>query len=150
MVAGRSRLRLWYHQKPEFDLARMFPSNELIPWVHEILNKTVVEEVNDCLESAQELLQMVDRAIDAIQVGGRQLMNGLDRRCRVCGIGHYTLKIDGGNDPASISGFGITPVGQNRFKVFACSHCGHVDLFFFETDQIAPAWRRPGGIVWAR
>lgn len=140
MVSGKTKLRLWYHRKRDFELALMFPKNELIPWVQEILDKTVVEDESGCLANAVELLELVDRALEGIQVGGRSLLFGPDRRCRVCGIGRYTMRLDN-KSPSEARNFGLSPAGGRSFKAFACGHCGHVDLFLFE-EHPRPGWIR--------
>jgi serine/threonine protein kinase len=141
MVAGKPKLRLWYHRRPEFELARIFPENDLVPWIQEVLDKTVVQDEADCLKNATVLLSLIDRTVAAIEVGGRSMSFGPGRKCRACGIGRYELRFDN-ERPSSIRNFGMSPTGTNSFKAFACSHCGHVDLFFFESGRHRPAWEQ--------
>lgn len=76
MIAGRLILPLWYHNKPQFDLATNFPDREHMHAVNAILDKCIVEFPEDCLASAQELLKVVDETLAILERG----IPTLDRR----------------------------------------------------------------------
>jgi serine/threonine protein kinase len=43
MVSGKAKMRLWYHDEPEFDLRVLFPNSPDVVWVTRILERTVVQ-----------------------------------------------------------------------------------------------------------
>ena len=73
MIAGRLRLPREYRKRPGFNLTEMFPNNQDMHIVNCILDRCVVEEPRDCLESAQQLLPIVDENLAILQRGSHQL-----------------------------------------------------------------------------
>lgn len=141
LISGKQVLQLWYFDRPQFDVEKLFPDVPHIGLVRSIFEKCIVENETDCLQSADQLLAEVDRVISQIQRGGTRLGDNIVRHCGVCGIGQYELKIKGGERAISLlRNFGLTPAGTQSFKVFTCSHCGHVQLFARDTFQETPAW----------
>jgi serine/threonine protein kinase len=139
LVAGRPKLRLWYHSKPEFDIRTQFPKNELMPWVTAILEETVVEEPEACIADATTLLERVDAAIEGLTSRYRLVNGDLLRKCVICGIGRYTKIVD--HNQGQQANFGLNVVSEPKFRVFACDACGHAQLFY-SIDGIRPhAWK---------
>lgn len=87
MVSGNQFLRLWYWNKPENDLEELFPQTPLIRLARGLFSKCIVEEEDDCLPNANELLCEVDKILQIIQRNGELLGDGVERYCRVCGVG---------------------------------------------------------------
>ena len=135
MIAGR-KLHLWYLKEPDFDLLRIFPGNypEMHP-LREMLSKCICEQERDCLADASALLREVDRTILIMRRHGQQVTEGIDRLCGVCAAGTYRAI---GGHPANV---GIEPHGSNRVKLFSCSNCGHLQLFYFENGELPPSWQ---------
>jgi serine/threonine protein kinase len=142
ILSGRSFLRLWYHHDDQFELEKMFPKEESIRWARHILDKCIVEKEKDCLQTASELLALVDEVLIAVQQHAQVIGEGIIRRCQVCGIGSYDCVIN--EDAVGLRNFGLNPAGTQTFKVFSCSNCGHVQLFQFrQPDRYRPkAWTR--------
>ena len=134
MVSGKRILRLWYHHKEEFELERMFPRDLDIRWARFVLDRCIVEEESDCLANAMDLLGIIDHAIRALRRGAQVIGESLQRLCTVCALGEYT-SVD------SVKTLGLNSVeGQSRPKIFACSHCGHTQIFYMGAGMPA-AWR---------
>ena len=138
MVSGQSFLRLWYFDKAEFNIEQSFPDVPAMRFVNELLSKCVVEEKEHCLTDATALLGEVDSILLKIESHAEVLGNDIKRKCRVCGAGNYDLIVNQGI--TATRNFGISPAGVRCFKIFACRHCGHVQLFAFPTQEPLPAW----------
>lgn len=138
MISGSPRLRLWYHRKSEFDLAQRFPRDESIGLAQAILDKTVVEEPQDCLANARELLALVDRTIEALRMRIRIVNGDLIRRCLVCGQGKYEKIVD--HSAKQQRAFGLEAVSRAKFRIFVCDGCGHCQLFYSTKGRPARVW----------
>ena len=141
MLSGRNFLRLWYLHDTQFELERMFPRDESILWARTILDKCIVEHETDCLQDAGRLLVLVSDALGAVKRHAQVVANGVLRRCEICSLGQYESIAD--ENQAAIRNFGLGPTGSSTFKVFTCSHCGHVQIFHIPNPQSKPrAWKR--------
>ena len=133
MVSGTPKFPLWYFDRPEQDLRRMFPDEPAIPFVHELLRKCIVELESDTqLRDASELLAEVDAAIAAVSQGCQVPGRKAKMRCRFCGIGTYVR-----SDAFPI--VGNLSTGHER-NYFTCGHCGHVESFIWQREKRPPAW----------
>lgn len=63
MVAGRHMLRLWYFRHSDFNLEVIFPGVAEMAEINALLDRCVVEKEEQCLPSAQEMLEVVDATI---------------------------------------------------------------------------------------
>ena len=138
MIAGQPILQLWYHRKPKFDLAKMFPGNDSITFVQTILDRTVVEEPTDCLPNGTELLALVDWTIKALTMKVRIVDGDLIRECLVCGKGNYQVIVN--HDTSQQRNFGLEVFGEPKFRIFVCDSCGHLQLFHSTDGTRPPAW----------
>lgn len=138
MIAGRPILPLWYHREPQFNLGNMFPDNDSIGFVQDILDKTVVEKPIDCPKNATELLDLVDWTIDALTMDCRIVGGDLIRKCLVCGKGRYVMIVD--HESSRQHAFGLSVVSQPKFRIFVCDGCGHSQLFYSMDGRRPPAW----------
>ena len=132
MVSGQPKLQLWYHHQKRFELEEMFPKDPAIRWARKILDPCIVEHEDQCLASAGKLLELVDTVLRALSPGAQVIGEGVERFCRVCGLGRYQVVAD---EIDAIGNFGLDPTGSTRFKVFSCTHCGHAELFHFPADS---------------
>ena len=138
MISGSPILRLWYFDKPEFDLEQMFPDNMDIKFINRLLRKCIVENEHDCLNNASDLLSEIDKVLFLIENHADIINDNIKRKCKVCGIGNYDLIVD--RNGAASANFGISPGGSRSFKIFTCGHCGHVQLFAFGNNSEPVAW----------
>ncbi|MDP2607230.1 MAG: protein kinase [Deltaproteobacteria bacterium] len=140
MLSGRSLLRLWYLHRDEYELEKMFPNDESIKWARVILDKCIVEHEDECKLSAPNLLDLVDEVLHAVKRHAQVVREGVERNCTVCGIGHYQRIVN--ENPTDLRNFGLHAVGNSTFKIFTCSHCGHVQMFHFGNRNSKPmAWK---------
>jgi serine/threonine protein kinase len=122
MVSGRHKLPREYHRKIAYSLAAQFPNTPEIRVVNDILDKCVVEEPDDCLKSARELLDLVDNSLAVLGSGAPQLdgHGNLILPCRICGKGFYqehtTASLQTGAHPLLL-------------RVFVCNVCTHYEFF---------------------
>ena len=138
MVSGRPNFSLWYFDREENDLRRMFPDEPSVHFVHEILGKCVVEsEAEVELRDAGALLKEVDTAIGALSHGCELPGWKRSMRCRFCGMGIYE-KI---GSHAIVGNLQTT----HERNYFVCGRCGHVELFVWPRDSSPPAaWYESG------
>lgn len=117
MVSGKPVLQLWYVHDERFELEKMFPNTPDISWARQILDKCIVEKEQDCLANAKELLGLVDTVLAALERHSQIVGKDVARICRVCGLGQYRQ---------------MSPriVAFENFRLFACSKCGHTELFW--------------------
>ena len=139
MVAGRKKLRLWYHAKPEFDLQQLFPGNESVGWVKQILAKTVAEEPEQCLPDAGALLQIIDSTIEALTMRFRIVNGDLLRQCIVCGVSNYHKVVD--HNQTQQRNFGLEVISAPKFRIFVCDGCGHAQMFYSADGIRPPVWK---------
>lgn len=146
MVTGRLKLPREYHKRPDYDVTVLFPNDQNMRKVNEIIEKCVVEEPEHCLKSAHELLVMVDDALVSIEKGIPMLdgKGKLVLPCRVCGKGFYRehnsvqLKANDSQNRAA------PPI---PVRMFVCSVCTHYEFFApgFPEEAAAKNWKTWGG-----
>jgi serine/threonine protein kinase len=140
MLSGKPKLLAWYHRKPKFDLEKQFPKDEQMQWANKILDRCVVEEEEQCLRNAGELLRLLDETEAAVRIGGKAL-TGAPLRCEVCGEGKYEDVPSSARDFFNFGFQNQSAQAESRFKVLRCSNCGHCQLFMFRDGVTPPAWK---------
>lgn len=139
MISGIKILQLWYFDKPNFNLTKLFPNQPEMELVNEFLSKCIVENQEDCLVDAKSMLVELDTTIKRIEKSQYSLTVERTRPCIVCSDGNYGLKVD--RSHAAAGNFGIEGRGQQAFRIFVCNECGHVQLFSCTRDFLPPAWK---------
>jgi serine/threonine protein kinase len=128
VVSGRLKLPREYHKRPAYDVTTLFPNEQSMRKVNEILEKCVVEEPGQCLNSAQELLVLVDDALTSIQKGLPMLdgRGNLVFPCRVCGRGFYqehrSIQFHVNDQSSRLT----SPIAV---RMFVCNVCTNYELF---------------------
>ncbi len=134
MVAGHAVLPREYHKHPEyeFDLTKTFPNDPNMHMINAILDKCVVEQADQCLPNAQELLGWTDEALGIIARGGQLLREGVPRPCRICGKGFYR-PVAFPQVPNALPGLrlwlGGSEVASLPVSPLACDYCGNLEFF---------------------
>ena len=134
MVDGHTVLPREYHKHPdyEFDLTKTFPDEPHMHMVNAILDKCVVEQADQCLPSAQELLGWTDEALGIIIRGGQLLREGVPRPCRICGKGFYRPVVFP-QIPNALPGLRLwlsgSEVASLPVSPLACDYCGNLKFF---------------------
>jgi serine/threonine protein kinase len=136
MVSGRTMMQLWYFDQKPFDLRDQFPQDERIPWIHQLLSKSVREHESDVWRNATEMAAEMKRVADSLRRGGQVFGTGFNHLCRVCGRGIYKLAVADANT-AGLKNLGLRPAGET-LRVFNCTYCGHLDVFRITFSP--PAW----------
>lgn len=122
MISGKSKLRLWYLHRPEFELESMF-GDRSIRWARELLDDCIVEDEEKCIRSVAELLNRVDGYIRVLRSSSQLPRHGT-LECRLCGMGKYSETVR--DDPG--------------FRILACDCCGNMQSFNRPEDR--PVWRQ--------
>lgn len=138
MVSGLHILRLWYFERPEFNLEKLFPDSAKMNLVNDLFKKCIVENEEDCLSDANSLLYEVDNLISVIENKAEKISLKVERTCKVCGIGKYKLIVN--DNVTDTRNFGLQPTGSRQMKIFTCSYCGNVQFFSYER-QLPEAWQ---------
>jgi serine/threonine protein kinase len=129
MVTGRLKLPREYHDRPKYDIKILFPADAGMVAVDAIIKKCVVEEPDQCLASAVELLALVDEQLNILERGGQALMDGAPRPCHICGKGQYhkaELEKNVVGKPVVNLSLAGKPV---EVSMFICDVCRHVQFF---------------------
>ncbi len=122
MVSGHLKLPREYHKRPDYDVAVLFPNDPNMRIINEILEKSVVEETQDCLKSAQELLVIVDDNLAILERGLPVLnRNGkLALPCRICGKGFYQEHYPEGHFQLQAFDAMHRPTSPILLRIFVC------------------------------
>ncbi|MCY2986920.1 MAG: hypothetical protein NTY19_03520 [Planctomycetota bacterium] len=91
-----------------------------------LLAKCVVEHERDCLTSATDLLQEIDKCLAVINNNADVIADGVERTCKVCGLGRYELAVN--RSKTAMHNFGFMGCSDD-FRVFKCGACGHIQFF---------------------
>jgi len=106
----------------DYNTDRIRSGNVLVPFMHKRKSYEHEKEIRGVISIFPDLTP-----------------DGCKRPCRVCSVGSYQLKVPV-NSLKESRDFGLHPEGNRSFKVFACDHCGHVQLFTFSGGSKPPAW----------
>lgn len=132
MVAGKPKLRNWYHRRPEYDLEGQFPGDEGVKHVNVLLDACVVEfEAQLAIKTGGELLARMRDTISKIRKGAQILKRNAERSCLVCGVGSYEM-------PSSQQ----DSLVNYRGDVYVCNACGHLQFFVDGTFRQGRSTRR--------
>jgi hypothetical protein len=128
MVSGRTKLRLWYWDRDEFNLIQQFPDDARMLWINRLLQGSVREDEHTVYHSAANLLDQIDTVLTIVRRGGQVMHRDVVRWCRVCGWGQYRLIRDERASASALSNSGLASIGQ-QLRIFKCDHCGHIEMF---------------------
>jgi serine/threonine protein kinase len=133
MVAGKPKLDREYWDEPDNDVTKLFPSDPHMYMINDILAQSVVEREQDCLDSADKLLDVVDDHLETIKQGGQLLREGIPRICHVCGVGRYSRQVLTPSVPSynmRLWTSGTThPESMLGVELWECGTCHHVQFF---------------------
>jgi serine/threonine protein kinase len=144
MVSGRPKLPREHHLRPSHDVTKLFPGSSEMQYINAILDRCVVADEHLCLQSAGDLLVLVDQTIKKLQMGDDRILpdGSLNLTCLMCGKAKYKqrgslfsvpqLGLDGGIITSSAI-----------LRPFTCGECGHY-LFFAPgyPEEAEQRWRR--------
>jgi serine/threonine protein kinase len=155
MISGQTVLPYRWWKRPEYNLEKLFPDDPAMSWINtRLFAKTIVEHESGCVGNASDLHTMVNAIIDLLEHDGELLADGIERRCRVCGLGHYAdfregkpqvIAVINGRDVAQLRQVDLAYRNSDTamtVRVQACDTCGHVELFHFADGTIPRAWRK--------
>lgn len=140
MVSGKSKMNLWYFNDPEwpqFNVEALFPGNLAMKFANDVFSKCIVEKERQCLPNAEALKAVLAELLEVLERKGSPVGDDIERYCQVCGRGKYLRMVD--RNHIDGHNFGIGERGNQI--VFACSHCGHIDLFVFDDKSPSKVWR---------
>ncbi len=127
LISGKPKLQLWYFNRSKFNLTELFPGNRQMLLINQLLAKTIVEDEQDCLKDARDLLHEIDGTIVKLESNAQVLSRKISRRCSVCAVGTYKVEVDG--SPTAGRNFGISGAGTQAHLIYVCSNCGHTQIF---------------------
>lgn len=132
MVSGRLKLPREYHLRREYDVTVLFRDDPNMPLINQILEKCVVEEPENCLRSAQELLGIVNESLTTLARGMPMLNQEgkLAFPCQVCGKGFYQEHSrTGGVQQLAAKDAEGRPISGIKVRIFVCNVCTHFEFF---------------------
>jgi len=72
MVSGKQILQLWYFDKNEFNVEKMFPESRTIKFANPLFEKCIVENEEDCMKDATKLISEIDDILKRIKLDAEQ------------------------------------------------------------------------------
>jgi len=138
LISGQPKLLLWYFDKSQNNVENLYPEGSFIKLANPLFRKCIVEDEHNCLSDASELLKEVDKVLSVIENHADLIDLNVKRKCKVCGIGNYELRVN--ENIADVHNFGFSAVGNRKWRIFTCSYCGNVQLFSYE-GQAPQAWQ---------
>ena len=139
MISGMPKLQLWYFDKPTNNLMTLFPEKPEMEIVNELLGECIVEDEENCMIDASNLLSKLDHALTRIEEKRYTLSLKKIRPCMVCAAGTYEVITD--RNQVAAGNFGIQARGSQAFRIYSCIECGHVQLFSCkDRTALGEAW----------
>ena len=139
MITGKSLLRLWYFNQPEFNIESILANTPSVGLLNLFFKKCIVEHEKDCIQNAEQLLAEVDQLIYSVSVNADRFIDNTSRKCKVCSKGKYNI-INSDEYNMDIQNFGLRPAGSRKFRIYICDYCGYVQLFTFIGEDQPKAW----------
>jgi serine/threonine protein kinase len=139
MVSGLPILRLWYFERDEFNVEKRFPNSPFMHFANSVFAKCIVENEKDCFQDATALLSEVDSILQHIELNADLIHPQSPMRCRLCGNGYYNMIYDFGERVTHL--FGTNVDGPSNFKIYSCTNCGNVQLFYSSYPYNRNFWR---------
>lgn len=127
MISGRQVLRLWYFDRPEFDLEKCFPDSSEMQIINQLLSKVIVEEESDCLSTVDDLITEINNTIKKLEDNWPDFDIKRKRLCPECHKDYFRLIADG--KVRAVKAFGLNPVDSRKTFVFECPYCGLIQIF---------------------
>jgi serine/threonine protein kinase len=120
MISGKPTLTLWYHQRDDNNLTKLFPERPEMQLANRLLDKCIVEHEKDCLQDAGALLNEIDSILRETYHASPNA-----RHCRICNRGQYVeLARTNGRGGASSDA-----AAKDDIKTYYCDFCGHITQF---------------------
>jgi serine/threonine protein kinase len=138
MVSGSAILRLWYFQRDQFNVEKLFPNSPFIHFANPLFAKCIVEDEVSCLQDASALLSEVDDLLQRIELNADLINPKSPIRCKLCSKGYYKMIVDFGDHNFHM--FGINVGGPSNFRIYSCSNCGNVQLFHSSNPSDRKFW----------
>jgi len=139
LISGKPKLLLWYYDKPQNNVEKLFPDKPFINLVNPLFEKCIVEDEDKCLPNANALLSEIDKLLEIIEHKADRIDLDIERKCKVCGVGTYQLIVN--ENIHNTRNFGIQSAGNRKWKIFTCSYCGNVQLFSFK-GKAPDTWQK--------
>ncbi len=149
MISGQEFLPYWYHQRPEHNLEVLFPEDPNMKQINSLLDQCVVEQEQDGVASAKQLLTAIDITLRNMNRGVNAPNLNAPWPCRICGIGQYqgasqiALRRSPEQDQAetilALSNL-FDEKGRYIVRNFVCQNCGHMEMFVFPQGKPPKGW----------
>ncbi len=138
MISGKHILQLWYFNRDDNNLEKLFPKNPAMKHINKLLSHIVVEHESDCLDTVDLLIEEISETIHRIQNLVTIYEPGVARLCPVCQDAPFELLSN--DNPSKTVNFGISPGGSRHHLIFQCPSCGYVEVFHYSGKQPKLWW----------
>jgi serine/threonine protein kinase len=133
MLTGQTFSREKHHD-PDFDITA--GSKSSVPFlVYELLDTMIVRDPAMRLADAGQVCDAVGVLRRRIEMNAHAIGKGIPQPCGYCGIGtyqfavHHGARAKSGSHPTDVANFGFQAVGNSRWIISVCDHCGNVQMF---------------------
>jgi serine/threonine protein kinase len=137
LVLGKLRVPSYYRSDEALTITGNLGYSDRSFWVEDLVGAAVVQRESECLKDGSIFLSRLDKAIESVRRSSSPLSRPTPP-CRICGLGHYDRAVD--FDHGAQQNFGLAVVGQPRFRVLLCNHCGHAELFYARDGAGTMKW----------
>jgi len=123
------------HREQEWNLIGLL-NEPALEHVNVLLDRMIVVDPAKRYSDASEVAVAGAETNRLIKGGFRVISTKIQQRCTYCGIGYYKPVPDPYN-------FGIqTNYAGAKWRIVACNHCGHVQLFRLDLAEDSNVWDR--------
>jgi len=136
-IFSREKMR-----EPQWDLKKIVPhpyeigDNNAMEHITRLLRWMITplpadrRPLKDIISAARRIQCLIHRGVNPIS-------ESIPQTCTYCGWGHYDAIVDGG----SVHNFGFVYVGDPKWKILACTECGHIQLFRLDHARRDNLWK---------
>jgi hypothetical protein len=136
MLSGGRVFDREVHKSAQWDLVRIRDDYRM-QFVNQLLDKMIVFEEGARMP-VNDLHKKAGLARQLIAGGYAPLIPDAEVKCRYCGIGTYRPEVNSDEEFRRFFGLQPTAVGdaQRNWRILVCNHCGNLQWFRIQPDNI--------------
>ncbi len=125
----------------KWNLIELSHQDDKLEHVNRVLDDMITLDMNRRLKSAIYVAEDVRELIRVLKGGYNVVSPKIHPLCSYCGKGRYRLVAKSDNDTIDVRKFGLGNPQGSDWRVLACSHCGHVQLFRVDMADRQDWWK---------
>jgi|APEBP8051072266_1049373.scaffolds.fasta_scaffold01277_2 serine/threonine protein kinase len=131
------------HRDTNYDLTKSQKGENYL--LYELLDKMITSNIKMRLKNASEILSELEILKRRIMANNHVINITVPQHCIYCGKGNYNIVVheQTKNWETVVSNFGFRVVGDAKWNIFVCDHCGNVQIFRSEKAKNKDIWKNP-------